>query len=139
MPYFGNCVFTIAVCLSTSSELFCPNDIPSSTFFSSFSASWIVIPTILGTITSSSLFSSVSLSFMTSKYGSTSPNTCEAIGAATPPPWCPPSPVGLYKVIRITTSGSDIGAVPINEVTYLFVLTPSSDVPVFPPIRYPCT
>lgn len=49
------------------------------------------------------------------------------------PCWCPPSPVGLYKVTNTTTSGSDIGATPINEVTYLLVFTPSSEVPVFPP------
>ena len=77
--------------------------------------------------------------FITSKYGNTSPNTCDAIGAATPPPWCPPSPVGLYNVISITTSGSSIGATPTNDVTNLFVFTPSSDVPVFPPIEYPAT
>ena len=41
----------------------------------------------------------------------------------------------LYNVIRITTSGSSIGAVPINEVTYFPVFTPSSEVPVFPLIR----
>jgi len=28
-----------------------------------------------------------SSSFSISRYGSTSPKTCEAIGAATPPPW----------------------------------------------------
>ena len=27
----------------------------------------------------------------------------------------------------------------MNDVTYLFVLTPSSDVPVLPPTKYPCT
>lgn len=51
------------------------------------------------------------------------------------PPWCPPSPVGLYKVTKTTTCGQSIGATPQKEVTYLLVLTPSSDVPVFPPIR----
>lgn len=55
------------------------------------------------------------------------------------PPWCPPSPVGLYKVTNTTTSGSDIGATPIKEVTYLLVFTPSSEVPVFPPTLYPFT
>ncbi len=50
------------------------------------------------------------------------------------PPWCPPSPVGLYSVINTATLGSDIGATPIKDVTYLPVFTPSSEVPVFPPI-----
>ena len=70
-----------------------------------------------------------------SKYGNTSPKTCPATGAATAPPWWPPSPVGLYKVTKIVTCGSEIGATPTNEVTYLFVFTPSSDVPVLPPTR----
>ena len=39
---------------------------------------------------------------------------CPASGAATPPPWCPPSPVGLYNVIRTTTDGFEIGATPTN-------------------------
>lgn len=65
--------------------------------------------------------------------------TCEAIGAAIAPPWCPPSPVGLYKIIIIATSGSGISATPTNDVTYFPVFTPSSDVPVFPPIEYPLT
>ena len=47
--------------------------------------------------------------------------------------------VGLYSVTNNTTCGSSIGATPKNEVTYLFVFTPSSDVPVFPPILYPAT
>lgn len=55
------------------------------------------------------------------------------------PPWCPPSPVGLYKVTKTTTCGLSIGATPQKEVTYLLVLTPSSEVPVFPPILYPAT
>ena len=55
------------------------------------------------------------------------------------PPWCPPSPVGLYRVTSTTTSGSEIGATPIKDVTYLFVFTPSSDVPVFPPTLNPFT
>lgn len=55
------------------------------------------------------------------------------------PPWCPPSPVGLYKVISTTTAGSETGATPTNEVTYFPVFTPSSEVPVFPPIEYPFT
>ena len=55
------------------------------------------------------------------------------------PPWCPPSPVGLYKIIIIATSGSGISATPTNDVTYFPVFTPSSDVPVFPPIEYPLT
>ena len=50
------------------------------------------------------------------------------------PPWCPPSPVGLYKVTSTATVGFDIGATPINDVTYFPVFTPSSEVPVFPPI-----
>ena len=50
------------------------------------------------------------------------------------PPWCPPSPVGLYKVTSTITWGSSIGATPKKEVTYLLVLTPSSEVPVLPPI-----
>ena len=55
------------------------------------------------------------------------------------PPWCPPSPVGLYKVTNTTTCGLSIGATPQNDVTYLLVLTPSSEVPVLPPILYPAT
>ena len=58
-------------------------------------ASFIDSPSTFGTSTTFAFSSSVSPSFTTSKYGSTSPNTCEPIGAATPPPWCPPSPVGL--------------------------------------------
>ena len=45
----------------------------------------------------------------------------------------PPSPVGLYKVINKTILGSSVSATPQKEVTYLPVLTPSSEVPVFPP------
>ena len=55
------------------------------------------------------------------------------------PPWCPPSPVGLYKVTNTTTCGLSIGATPQNDVTYLLVLTPSSEVPVLTPILYPAT
>ena len=50
------------------------------------------------------------------------------------PRWCPPSPVGLYNVTSITTCGFVVGPTPIKDVTYLFVFTPSSDVPVFPPM-----
>ncbi len=55
------------------------------------------------------------------------------------PPWCPPSPVGLYKVTKTTNCGSSIGATPQKDVTYFPVLTPSSEVPVFPPILNPST
>ena len=65
--------------------------------------------------------------------------TCDAIGAATLPPWCPPSTVGLYRVISIVSSGSFVFTTPIKEVTYFPVFTPSSDVPVFPPMLYPST
>lgn len=40
------------------------------------------------------------------------------------PPWCPPSPVGLYNTTNITSSGSSVGDNPINDVIYLFVFTP---------------
>ena len=83
--------------------------------------------------------SSFSSSLFNSRYGKTSDNTCPPTGAATTPPWCPPSPFGSYKVTRTITVGSDIGATPKNEATYLFVLTPSSEVPVFPPTLYPFT
>ena len=53
----------------------------SNAFFASFS----VIPIMFGTSTSC-FSSSCSLSFFISRYGSTSPSTCEPIGAATPPP-----------------------------------------------------
>lgn len=79
--------------------------------------------------------SSPACSFCTSRYGNTSLKICPPTGAATPPPWCPPSPVGLYNVTKTTTSGSSIGATPIKDVTYFPVFTPSSDVPVFPPIE----
>ena len=49
------------------------------------------------------------------------------------------SPFGLYNITKITSSGSSVGQIPINEVIYLLVFTPSSDVPVFPPIVYPLT
>ena len=39
------------------------------------------------------------------------------------PPWCPPSPVGLYKVTKSTTWGFSIGATPQNDETYLFTGT----------------
>ena len=55
------------------------------------------------------------------------------------PPWCPPSPVGLYKVTKHTICGSSIGATPQNDVTYFPVFTPSSEVPVFPPTLKPST
>jgi len=105
--------------------------------FKIFLASSIVIPSILGT---STIFSDSAASFfLASIYGKISENNWPPIGAATPPPWCPPSPVGLYKVTNKTICGSSIGATPTNEVTYLFVFTPSSDVPVFPPMLYPLT
>ena len=50
------------------------------------------------------------------------------------PPWCPPSPVGLYSVTKTTACGLSVGATPQKDVTYLFVFTPSSEVPVYPPI-----
>ena len=83
--------------------------------------------------------SSSNTCLFTSKYGNISLNICPPTGAATPPPWCPPSPVGLYKVTKTTTCGLSIGATPQKDVTYLFVLTPSSEVPVFPPILYSST
>lgn len=45
----------------------------------------------------------------------------------------------MYKVTNTTTCGSDIGATPQKDATYLLVLTPSSEVPVLPPTRYPAT
>ena len=75
----------------------------------------------------------MSISALLSKYGKTSLKIFPPTGAATPPPWCPPSPVGLYKVIKSTICGSSVFATPQNDVTYFPVLTPSSDVPVFPP------
>ena len=47
---------------------------------------------------------SFSLSSLSSKYGNTSPKIWPATGAATAPPWWPPSPDGLYKVTNIVTS-----------------------------------
>lgn len=104
-----------------------------------FFASCRFSPRISGTSTSSMVSSSCSLSFFNSKYGNTSARICPPTGAATAPPWCPPSPVGLYKVTSNTICGSEMGATPIKEVTYLFVFTPSSEVPVFPPTRKPFT
>ncbi len=69
--------------------------IPSSTFificspksFNIFSASFTFMFVILGTVTSVTGSNSSVLSFSSSKYGNTSDNICEPIGAATPPPW----------------------------------------------------
>lgn len=94
MLAFGVCSLTVVFSLSIPS---CSFDITNFKLFSfsSFSASFNVFPSIFGTSTSFFFSSSSSPSFIVSKYGSTSPNICEPIGAATPPPWCPPSPVGL--------------------------------------------
>ena len=136
IPALGNCCVIIFVpSFSSISSI----DIFKFTSFNLFFASSIVSPSIFGTSISFFIFSSFILSFCASKYGNTSAKTFPPIGAATAPPWCPPSPVGLYKVTSITTSGFVVGPTPINEVTYLFVFTPSSEVPVFPPMLYPST
>lgn len=139
IPGFGDCSFII----TSSSFAFSPNStckfISNPTSFKAFFASFRFKLRISGTSTSSKFSVVCSLSFLSSKYGNISPKTCPPTGAATAPPWCPPSPVGLYNVTSTTTSGSDIGATPIKDVTYLFVFTPSSDVPVFPPTLKPFT
>ena len=119
IPAFGICSFTIVFSLSISSaSLSKLNSSPHS--FNIFSASDILLPSISGVWTSSIFSTSSWFPWFTSKYGSTSEKICPPTGAATPPPWCPPSPVGLYNVTKTTTWGLSIGATPAKRC-YIFI------------------
>jgi len=85
-PCFGSCSQITSSFSSIVSPSFFSYSISNPCSFSFSFASFIVSPVKFGITTSSAI--SCPSSFCTSKYGSTSPNTCDAIGAATPPPWC---------------------------------------------------
>ena len=55
------------------------------------------------------------------------------VGHKNPDLDCIAASIGLYKVISNTILGLSVSATAQNDVTYFPVLTPSSEVPVFPP------